>query len=246
MRFQRNTQIRLNPITGQSTTHHTVETNVRAELSSSNVSISGENGGQAVQTNLVDVDQNGMMQDRDPLGIIQSDVGQRAQVINTAAVFDVDMRHAGFNEQQMQNPRLKASAHQVWSSSGGDPGKMQAASSVANIMGPEGLNMHNVEVFESMVDAGWNGKQITRPDLVTADVVIQEGGDYPTPQYVREARKYPKYTPGSSFSGPIQRDVVEKYRSGSGGDGVKRNGPNGPEWVGNEKKDFDSAIGNYL
>ena len=100
--------------------------------------------------------------------------------------------------------------------------------------------METVQVVQQMVDAGWSPKNITRPDVLTSQMIVQTGAfggapgyGYPDPQHVRQVRQHPnfvpEYTRGAAARGAVNQipaDLMDAL-SGGGGDRNDRGGGGG-------------------
>jgi hypothetical protein len=113
----------------------------------------------------------------------------------------IDMMSAGFENEHIQNPRIASVAMQI---SQKDPSMMGTAAIAAKVMNPEEYSVQTVETVQQMVDAGWSGRGITRPDVITSRMVIEQGiGDpqgrpgygYPEQRLIREIRNIREFVP---------------------------------------------------
>jgi hypothetical protein len=76
-----------------------------------------------------------------------------------------------------------------------NPELLKTASSVLRVMGPNEVSLARVKVVQSMENAGWQLKHISRPDVLTAETILKEG-QIPAPFLVRNLRMSPEYYPG--------------------------------------------------
>lgn len=112
----------------------------------------------------------------------------------------VDMHSAGFSEDQIQDPRIAATALQVYEH---DASMLGTAAVTARIMGPAEFNKSSTQVVQQMVDCGWSANKISRPDVYTAHSIMQNGGS-PTPSVVQTIRMMPDFNPRPNVALPQQ------------------------------------------
>jgi hypothetical protein len=137
-----------------------------------------------------------------------------AHTIHYAQQFIIDMHAAGFRDDQIQDPRIVQTALDVYDY---DETLLPTAAVVAQKLGPNDFTMHSVQVVEQMVEAGWNANQIGRPDIVTADAIMNSGGGYPTPRYVREVRYDQRFSPKMGKGGALPKvptDLAMQWAKG--------------------------------
>lgn len=219
------------------------------------VAESGSNGQQVIEsTATVDVLHSGGGDNGGQVEQLAAQVGQSAPAALPPGVdIFVEMQQSGFTDQQRRDPNVVAGAAQVYSASGGDRGAMVTAALTARAMGSDTGNfgVKQVQVVQTMIDAGWKANQISAHDIHIAEMVVDHGGDtgggagggYPTPQYIRAISDHPEFkrTPpiGSSMSqaqlkqnnmGVIDKLAASRYaqRTQQGGvDGYPRQGQPG-------------------
>ncbi|HEY9714464.1 MAG TPA: hypothetical protein V6C72_13415, partial [Chroococcales cyanobacterium] len=141
----------------------------------------------------------------------------------------MDMHSAGYTDAQVQDPFIAKAAMAVHRE---NPSMLGTAAITARIMGSQPNTQEAVEqvhVVQQMIDAGWSANQIQRPDVITSQAIINTGGGYPTPQYVREVRMDKRYYPKPGFAVP-QDLAAERMRQRSMGrmDGFQ--GSNAPDY----------------
>lgn len=131
----------------------------------------------------------------------------------------IEMMRAGFDDTAIQNPHIAAVAMQVYHQ---DPSMMGSAAIAAKVMQPQEVSAESVQVVQQMVDAGWSPRNITRPDVLTSQMIIQSGAfggtpgyGYPEPQRVRQLRQHPnfvpEYTNGAAARGAYNRIPSEYF-----------------------------------
>lgn len=177
----------------------------------------GTAGGYVDQTTQVDAVQqaSGSMPagaGADATGIALSESQKSAHSLHYSQQFIIDMISAGFRNDQLQDRRVVQTALQCYERDGG--ASLPVAAVVAQKLGPADFNVHNVEVVEAMVDAGWNAQQISRPDVITADAILQSGGGYPTPQYVRKVRYDPQFQPRPGIRQQVPQMLAQQAAMG--------------------------------
>ena len=125
--------------------------------------------------------------------------------LNQAMNFIVDMENAGFSASQIQDPQIAYIGMHT------EPSRLSTAAVAANIMGQD-FNAGSIDVVEQMIDAGWSARQIARPDVYTAQAIIQHnshnpGGHPPTPEYVRKVRIDPLFVPRMNQTQPLPSGI---------------------------------------
>jgi hypothetical protein len=145
--------------------------------------------------------------------VAQTEAQRRAHNVHVAQQFIIDMHAAGFRDDQIQDPRIVQTALDVYNGEGG-VSMLPTAAVVASKLGPSDFTVQSVQVVEAMVDAGWNPNQISRPDIITADSILKNGGGYPTPRYVREVRQDQRYTPRPGPAPQVPSDIAARAARG--------------------------------
>lgn len=178
-----------------------VNVDVPTNFSSSNpdVRISGGGGTNETLTNHQYVEAygngggNAGYQDNssDMAAVAQQTAASMRNNVHTAQQIIMDMHAAGFTDDQIQDPRIAAAALDVYQK---DASMMGTASITARIMGGGEFSHGSTQVVQSMIDNGWSSNRISRPDVYTAQSIMQSGGT-PTPQYVQAVRMIPEYNP---------------------------------------------------
>ncbi len=140
----------------------------------------GQSSGSGYSTNAADVS-----------SVAQAAASGSRNNVHTAQQIIMDMHAAGFTDDQIQDPRIAQSALDVYQH---DASMLGNAAITARIMGPSEFSRGTTQVVQQMVDAGWSSNQISRPDVYTAQSIIQSGGS-PTRQYVQAVRMMPDYNP---------------------------------------------------
>jgi hypothetical protein len=143
----------------------------------------------------------------------QTAAQRSAHNVHVAQQFIIDMHAAGFRDDQIQDPRIVQTALDVYNGEGG-VSMLPTAAVVAGKLGPSDFTVQSVQVVEAMVDAGWNPNQISRPDIITADSILKNGGGYPTPRYVREVRQDQRYTPRPGAAPQVPSDIAARAARG--------------------------------
>jgi hypothetical protein len=187
---------------------------------------SSSSGGQVTETTRVDMTER-LQGSRSGVSAAQAaaiagNSGNRTgHSIHKAQQFIIDMHAAGFRDDQIQDPRIVQNALDVYDE---NPALLPVAAVVAQKLGPNDFSKQAVQVVDMMVEAGWNPNQISRPDIVTAAAIIDSGGGYPTPKYVREVRQFKDFSPkmGKNNQLPkIPTQIVNQFAKGTGDETTK-------------------------
>lgn len=169
------------------------------------VAESGSQGQQVIEsTATVDVLHSGGDVGVGQVEQLAAQVGQSAPAALPPGVdIFVEMQQSGFTDVQRRDPNIVAGAAQVYNASGGDRGAMVTAALTARAMGNDTSNfgVKQVQVVQTMIDAGWKPNQISAHDIHIAEMVVDHGGDtgggsgsgYPTPQYIRSISDHPEF-----------------------------------------------------
>ncbi len=128
--------------------------------------------------------------------------------IYTAQQIIMEMHAAGFTDEQMQDQRIAQSALDVWRD---EPSMLGTAAITARLMGPAEFSQGTTQVVQKMIDSGWSTKDISRPDIYTAQSIMQSG-EAPTRKYVQAVRMLPAYNPRPNAQLPPQI-VAEAQRA---------------------------------
>ncbi len=96
-----------------------------------------------------------------------------AELKKAQAVIDHALR-SGFTEDQMYDPRIGQFVADVEAN---HPELLRTAAWVTRVMGAEGSSLEQVKLFQSMEDAGWRLREITRPDAWTAASILKGSQD---------------------------------------------------------------------
>ncbi len=147
--------------------------------------------------------------------ITQSDIDHQVQKtgaslsskIHSASQILMNLHNAGFNNNDLAHPQIAQTAYEVHNS---DPSMLYSASIASRIMGPADFNPQTVQVVQQMVDAGWSGEQISRPDVITAQNILSNSGSRvaPSPRIVQTLRRDSRYQPSpNSF---IPNDLLSE------------------------------------
>lgn len=143
-------------------------------------------------------------------GTMKMDVSRARQIY-------MDMRAVGFTDDQISNSKILSTTMQVTER---DPSMMHTAAIAANVVPPKDFSTETVETVQSMLDCDsrWNGGNIDRPSIFTAQQIIQAhipmaaqqlgaGASqeqirqqacamaYPTKDYVDSVRMDPRFFP---------------------------------------------------
>jgi hypothetical protein len=146
--------------------------------------------------------------------IASNDLNRAGHSLHNAQQFIIDMHAAGFKDEQIQDPRIVQAAMDIWES---NDSQLPLAAIAATKLGPNDFNKGAVQVFDLMVEAGWDPGKISRPDFITGSAIIASGGGYPTQDYVRDVRKMPDFSPtlGPNKELPkIPYSMVQQYVAG--------------------------------
>jgi hypothetical protein len=144
----------------------------------------------------------------DVSSVAQSTAAGMRNNVHTAQQIIMDMHAAGFTDDQIQDPRIAQSALDVYQK---DASMLGTASVTARIMGPSEFSHGSTQVVQQMIDAGWSSNRISRPDVYTAQSIMQSG-ETPTPQYVQAVRMMPDYNPRPNAALPPQI-AAESHRT---------------------------------
>jgi transposase len=199
-----------------------IDAPVSAQVGAVDVSVNGggagENGG-TVQS-VVDVTERssggnvqGGLNHGQIASIGETEAQKMVRQTHLAQQIIMEMHSAGFRDDQIQDPRIAQAALDVYQN---DASMMTTAAVTARVMGPQDMSLQSVQTVQAMIDAGWGSNQISRPDVITAQAIMETGGGYPTPRYVQEVRMdqrfYPK--PGAVVPQDIASERARKRSLG--------------------------------
>lgn len=160
------------------------------------------------------------------MGAAQQVASSMKMDVSRARQIYMDMRAVGFSDDQIGNNKILSTALQV---SEKDSSMMHTAAIAANVVPPKDYSMETVETVQTMLDCDsrWNGGNIDRPSIFTAQQIIQAhvpmarqelGGGasdaevrqracmmaYPTKDYVDQVRMDPRFYPRPVKTGSDQ------------------------------------------
>jgi hypothetical protein len=92
------------------------------------------------------------------------DYAQEGRIHVTSQVLG-HMHSAGFSDQQIQTASVARTCVELYQS---DPSMIYTASVALNKLGDQHFNTQNVYLFQEMIEAGWDARQIERPYFQTA------------------------------------------------------------------------------
>lgn len=118
--------------------------------------------------------------------------GVNTRPLYMAAQMMLDMYNAGFNDSQIQDPKVANIATHYYSQ--GQPHMLSTVAVAARVLGNNDVSAGTVQTIQTMIDAGHNPNQIQRPDVWTAEACIARQL-YPTPAQVRRWRLDERFSP---------------------------------------------------
>jgi hypothetical protein len=188
------------PPVGNFVSQQDVVQRTTANVSFGGGNMGGGNGGTYVQQGLAQVYLNPTASGDNQANYLNNQVAAMgsqaahayASNFQSAQQVVIEMMRAGFDDSAIQNPHIASVAMQVYQQ---DPSMMGSAAIAAKVMQPQEVSTQSVQVVQQMVDAGWSPRNITRPDVLTSQMIIQSGAfggtpgyGYPDPQHVRQVR----------------------------------------------------------
>lgn len=126
--------------------------------------------------------------------------------IHSASQIIMNLHNAGFSNNELAHPQIAQTAYEVHNS---DPSMLYSASIASRVLGPANFTPQTVQVVQQMIDSGWSGEQISRPDVITAQSIMSNSGSSiaPSPRIVQTLRRDPRFQP--SMNSFIPNDLLK-------------------------------------